>query len=205
MKRLSFFGAALLVAGLAHAGPPNKANDAKKRMTKGVELYNGKKYEDAIQAFSEALALVPDAAGPHRELAKCYQQLGQPERTIHHFTVYLERRPDAPERADIESFFPELQAALPSEGKASLTVEAQSGGLVFWSSSIEERRPRDHPAHQVPHSPWRRYRAAPLTRRTPADHRAARGSRKRDGARILQQRTHEEEGSSCRGDLANRR
>jgi tetratricopeptide (TPR) repeat protein len=139
MKRLPLVGALCLAASLAVAGPPNKADDAKKRMTKGVEQYNSKRYEEAIKSFSDALQLAPDAAGPHRELAKCYQQLGQPEKTIHHFTVYLERRPDAPERSDIEAFLPELRAALPKTDKGLLSVEASAGALLFWSVNGEER------------------------------------------------------------------
>src|SRR5688572_24951978 len=78
-------------------------DDAKKQMEKGAKAFSTGKYSDAVLAFSRALEILPDAAGPHRELGKCYQKLGEPERALNHYTQYLTKRPDAEERKTIEA------------------------------------------------------------------------------------------------------
>jgi hypothetical protein len=56
----------------------------------------------------------------------------QPADAINNFTEYLTRRPDAPEREDIEALFLKLREQLPKEGKALLSVETDPNGSMVY-------------------------------------------------------------------------
>jgi tetratricopeptide (TPR) repeat protein len=126
--RLVLFVLLFCHAVLAWAGPEE---DAQKQMEKGAKAFTQNKLSDAALAFNRALEILPEAAGPHRELGKCYQKLNEPDRAIHHYTQYLTKRPDAQERKTLEAILLEIRKKLPTEGRALLSLEASPGATVY--------------------------------------------------------------------------
>jgi tetratricopeptide (TPR) repeat protein len=120
---------------MAFAAPED---DAKKQMEKGGKAFSAGKYSDAVLAFSRALEILPEAAGPHRELGKCYQKLNEPERALNHYTQYLTKRPDAEERKTIEALMIEIRDKLPTQGRALISIDAFPGAVVYVISQSGE-------------------------------------------------------------------
>ena len=126
--RSLLFAVLFSCAAVAWAGPEE---DAQKQMAKGAKAFTQNKFSDAALSFNRALEILPDAAGPHRELGKCYQKLNEPERAIHHYTQYLTKRPDAEERKTIEAILVEVRDTLPTKGRALVSIEAFPGATVY--------------------------------------------------------------------------
>jgi tetratricopeptide (TPR) repeat protein len=131
MTRLRAF-ALILALGVALPALAGPEEEAEKEMGEGVALYKKKKYTEAIVAYQRALALVPDAAGPYRELGRCYWQLNRLDDAIDSFVEYLNLLPDAPERAEIEKSIAALKARLATKERALLSVESDPPGAMVY-------------------------------------------------------------------------
>lgn len=107
-------------------------SEAEAAMQEGAALYKKKSFTEAIDAYRKALFAFPEAPGPYREIAKCHMALKQSAEAIDNFTEYLNRRPDAPEREEIEELLPTLRAQLPKKGKALLSVETDPPGSMVY-------------------------------------------------------------------------
>jgi tetratricopeptide (TPR) repeat protein len=72
--------------------------------------------QEAVDAYEQALALAPEAAGAwevHRALADAYNRMGQSGLAISHAKEALDLAPEE-EQADLQAWFVEFQAS--SEG-----------------------------------------------------------------------------------------
>ena len=63
----------------------------------GARYYDKKSYEQAVQAFRQALEIDPAMASAERSLAGALDQLGDAEAALQHLRRYRELKPDAPD------------------------------------------------------------------------------------------------------------
>jgi tetratricopeptide (TPR) repeat protein len=101
---------------VAPAAPPPAAEPtqeqrdaARDAYTRGQALFAQSKYEEALVAFEQAYAAVPNPV-VLLSLAECSVRLGKLDEAEATFQRYLSARPDAPDRADIEAKIAELRA-----------------------------------------------------------------------------------------------
>jgi regulator of sirC expression with transglutaminase-like and TPR domain len=59
-------------------------------------------FEEAAEAFENALKIAPQKAEAVRSLAASLEKLGQEREAVRHLKRYLELRPTAPDREQIE-------------------------------------------------------------------------------------------------------
>lgn len=130
MLRLLALSIALLWAGASFA---DSQEDAKKHMKEGVKLLNAQKYTEAILVFQKALAVLPEAAGPHREIGKCYQKLGRFDEALDHYTEYLTRKPDAAERPEIEKNIALSRQKLEAKGRGLISIKTEPSGASVYA------------------------------------------------------------------------
>jgi tetratricopeptide (TPR) repeat protein len=132
---------ALALTLIASAAAADPQGEAEKAMRQGGGLFERGKYAEAIKAYQRALSSMPEATGPYREIGKAYKKLGRSEEAIDSFSEYLARRPEAPEREEIEETFAELRGLMPREGRAALSVDsAPEGAVVFVVDAGGKRR-----------------------------------------------------------------
>jgi tetratricopeptide (TPR) repeat protein len=67
----------------------------------GARLYSTKRDEEAVAAFTEALAVDPSLSRAERSLAAVLERLGRKEEATAHLRRYLELAPDAPDAAQV--------------------------------------------------------------------------------------------------------
>jgi len=60
----------------------------------GVALVHEQQYHQAIEAFRQVIALRPDLAEPHNNLAAVYNNLGDTKAAVRELEIALEKRPD---------------------------------------------------------------------------------------------------------------
>ena len=94
----------LLVAGLAHAAPDPREMTAR-------EAYAAGRYQDALDIF---VKLYAEKLHPNylRNIGRCYQNMGDPDRAIISFRDYLRKKKEITpeERAEVEGFIAEMEA-----------------------------------------------------------------------------------------------
>jgi hypothetical protein len=82
---------------------------ARETYTNGRQLFDQGKYVEARAAFQEAYDLIPNPI-VLISLAEIDLRLGKFDEAVDEFRLYLEKRPDAPERAEVEKKITELEA-----------------------------------------------------------------------------------------------
>lgn len=92
-------GVALVPCG-ADAQEGDEQDEAKAAYEAGKQLFTEKKYEEAAEKFTEAYNLTTE---PNLlfNLAACAERLGDPDRAIAYYEVYLEEAPDAPDAEEV--------------------------------------------------------------------------------------------------------
>src|SRR5579883_1541308 len=111
------FTASMVVARRARAdepAPSGSAEDpalsqAKARFEAGRTAYLARDYAGAIREFRAAEAIRPSPILEYN-IAMAYEALGKPRQALHHYRRYLEGRPDADNRAEVERRIAALQA-----------------------------------------------------------------------------------------------
>ncbi len=66
-------------------------------------------YEQSLDLYNRALKLRPDEATIHQRIGDVYRLLGQGALAIEAYKMYLEMKPDAPDKSQIESFINLMQ------------------------------------------------------------------------------------------------
>jgi tetratricopeptide (TPR) repeat protein len=132
--------AALSVAPLAPAqgdpGAPGQTLEdkkalAEKHLTLGLQLYDKKKYKDAIDSFLEANRLYPSPTLSFNA-AKAYEKMGDSAGALRFYRDYLRRKPDASDRAAVGKTIGKLERALQDKGVQQVTVlSVPEGALVI--------------------------------------------------------------------------
>ncbi len=64
-------------------------------LSQGNDLYQGKKYAEALQEYQKVLAENPDMHQVHEKIGLCYFRLGDPDNAIKAFKLMLEKEPQA--------------------------------------------------------------------------------------------------------------
>lgn len=90
---------------------------AKIYFAQGVEAYREGRFEDAIAAYEQAHRALPNPAFLFN-LGQCYRSLGELERSIVLFERYIEAKPQAANRAEVEALIDGMRLAVPVEPKA---------------------------------------------------------------------------------------
>jgi tetratricopeptide (TPR) repeat protein len=118
---------------------------------RAMEHYTAGRFREAIAAFQRSLGAIsnPDL---HYNIARAYEQLGEPAAAIDHYSEYLRGRPDAADAADVQSRMASLreqQAATstlgdsrPAGGELALDA-AEEGALVHLDGAPLGRGPFD--------------------------------------------------------------
>jgi len=101
----------------APASRGEDADKAREHYSVGLRAFDLGKYDEAIAAFEEAYRY-KDAAGLLYNIAQAYRLSNRPEEALRYYRTYLERKPDAPNRAEAESKIERLAAIL-EEPKAT--------------------------------------------------------------------------------------
>ncbi len=92
---MRFLISVLIVAGfICSPGPDVQADDALDWYLKGNELSQKGQFEQAVEAYHEALQINPDATGPFFNLGLAYKHLKQYERASAAFESALRLEPD---------------------------------------------------------------------------------------------------------------
>jgi hypothetical protein len=106
MRVRSFIGfsvvlALLSVAGVARARAEDQKALAKQHFGAGEAKFKAGDYRGAIGEFQAADALVPSPILSYN-IALCHERLGEDEAAVVAYRAYLQRRPDAQNRAQVE-------------------------------------------------------------------------------------------------------
>jgi hypothetical protein len=96
--------------------------EAKTHYTNGKALYEQGEYEKAIAEFKAADALAPSGVNDFN-IGLAYEQLGQNAEAVRYLRSYLQRVPDAKNKATVEATIERLEAAMSSEEEARRAEE----------------------------------------------------------------------------------
>src|SRR5687768_1077378 len=91
--------------------------EAKRHFANGESFYRAADYKSAIAEFQAADKLVPSPILAFN-MGLCHEKLGDGEQAVTLYRTYLERRPDAPNKAQVEARITRLDAELKTK-KAS--------------------------------------------------------------------------------------
>ena len=109
--------------GTAVAGDPT--TEARGHYTEGQRLFGKKDFQGAIREFAAAEKIVPSGYNDYN-LALCYDKLGEADPAIQYYQSYLQRVPDAANRAAVDASVARLSAALKSAAmKAAAAAKAE--------------------------------------------------------------------------------
>ena len=117
---------ASLAAALVCASPArgDDADKAREHYSVGLRAYDAGKYDEAIAEF-EAAYRFKDAPGLLYNIAQAYRLSNRPEEALRFYRTYLERKPDAANRAEAEAKIERLASILEErKGRTASAVEA---------------------------------------------------------------------------------
>ena len=98
-----------LATGAAVADP---TDEARQHFKKGRELYDGGDYRGAIAEFAAADKIAPSPLLEYN-IALCHERLGEKAEAARRYRAYLDRTPDAQNRAAVEEKIRKLEASAP--------------------------------------------------------------------------------------------
>jgi tetratricopeptide (TPR) repeat protein len=107
-----FLGVALAAALCSvSAARGEDADKAREHYSVGLRAFDLGRYDEAISEFEEAYRY-KDAPGLLYNIAQAYRLSNRPEEALRYYRGYLERKPDAPNRAEAEFKIERLAAIL---------------------------------------------------------------------------------------------
>jgi tetratricopeptide (TPR) repeat protein len=98
-------------AGRAAAAEDAAAKQAKVLYERGMKLYNLSEYQQALDAFKAAYLEKADPVFLFN-IGQCYRRMGNHERAADAYRNYLRNYSRAPNRADVEKFILDAEAAI---------------------------------------------------------------------------------------------
>lgn len=109
----------LSAEGWAQAEKAPAAVEAEAAFQEGHAAFKAGQFKRAIQRFEHANMLDSSSVLIYN-MARCYSELGEAEKAIYHYKLYLTREPDASDKADVERRIRVTEALLKklSEAKA---------------------------------------------------------------------------------------
>lgn len=99
---------AMWIFSVATNAMADETEDAKALYNKGKEHFSNEQYEEALAAFTEAYNL-SEKTDLLFNLGICAEKLGQLDRAVAYYEVYLEEKPDAPDAAQVTARMEKLQ------------------------------------------------------------------------------------------------
>ncbi len=142
-------GAAALIAGVVLAGGADPARTAQRRhFARAQALYLSGRFREALAEYQKALE-----ARFHPvivfNIAQCYRQLGEWKKALFAYRLYLEKRPGAPNRAEVEQWIRVLERRVAQEERrrrlGQLSVVSQPPGAL-----VRVDDPKAEPAGRAP-------------------------------------------------------
>jgi tetratricopeptide (TPR) repeat protein len=111
MRPLPWLGLGILALTI-FTSTPTVAQDSKaqarQHFEKGKNLYDAGDFAPALAEFKEAFNLKDDPAFLFN-MGQCHAKLGNDAAALHAYKSYLRRKPDAPNRAQVETRIAELE------------------------------------------------------------------------------------------------
>ncbi len=135
---VAMVAAAVLLAPLANGGTASAQqasapDEARQHFSRGKQLFAASDYRGAIAEFAAADKLAPSPLLEFN-IALCHERLGERAEAVRRFRLYLERVPDAPNRATVEAKVSRLESEMKTEGEtrraAPVPVPPMGGGGV---------------------------------------------------------------------------
>ena len=112
----------LLIALLLAAGPlPDTAKEVREHIKNGQLHYSLGEFDDAAKEFRQAYRLKQDP-GLLFNIAQCERQLHEYEQAWFHYRQYLNARPDASNKADVESLIAQMRHNMDVEAEQKTRV-----------------------------------------------------------------------------------
>lgn len=96
---------------------------AKAELARGQSLYDDAHYDEALLAFEAAWQAYPLAEFQY-DMGLCHERLGHIEQAIAAFESYLELKPNAADRPNVEHRIGQLRARLPAPPEPAPVIEA---------------------------------------------------------------------------------
>lgn len=98
----------------AEAQTRGQIRRARVLFARGIHQYDRHRYTAALRTFTRAYQLAP-APPIVFNMAQCHQALGNDERAVESYRLFLQLAPDAPNRADVERKIRQLEAHIAAE------------------------------------------------------------------------------------------
>jgi tetratricopeptide (TPR) repeat protein len=141
--------AASIAILLAWQGAWAQAPTARERYQKGMALYTLNDFDGALREFEEGFKLEPRAEFLYN-IAQSHRKLGRREKAAEFYRKYLEFKPDASDRAEVEGFIHELDR--PVEKPPAPVEKPPEKPIVLAAPDV---RPAPSPPESAP--VWKRW------------------------------------------------
>jgi tetratricopeptide (TPR) repeat protein len=132
MHRWGLVGIYVLLCSMAHPSVVHALDDtskARKHFEKGKNLYDAGDFAPALVEFKEAFRLRDDAAFLFN-MGQCHSKLGDDSAALHAYKSFLRRKPEAPNRAQVEARIAEIEERQKQPAVAPLVPPPDSPPLV---------------------------------------------------------------------------
>lgn len=126
-RALTLCAVSLLAVTWAAPALADEASQARELFQAAQRLYKANKFAEAIAKFEEALAAKPHPV-IHFNIARCYEQLGEPAKALRSYRDYLRLAPDAKDRDAVTTTAAGLEKKLAAKGLQQLLVLAEPDG-----------------------------------------------------------------------------
>jgi tetratricopeptide (TPR) repeat protein len=116
---LSLSGAAAAAAGRADEAEAQ----ARKRFTRGKQLYDEHRYREAAQEFEAGYAIVPKP-GFLLNIGHSYRRAGEVEKARHYYELFLEKDKSSPQRGEVQGYIKAIDEALADQRESEARTAA---------------------------------------------------------------------------------
>ncbi len=153
---LGFFLTLLLILATplspVWAASPDEQAEAKARYQDAARRYDLKEYAEALEGFREAYRLSGDPVFLFN-IAQCERKLGHNQDAIDFYKSYLRRRPDAPNREEVDRRVEELEKLIVEQKTTATPVEPSPPQTVTTPVPVPVAGPGTPPPPATPPQP----------------------------------------------------
>ena len=125
-------------------------SEAREHFRKGSRAFDLGAYEEAIQEYGAAYRIIDDPALLYN-LGQANRLAGHATEALHLYKVYLSKKPDAQNRAEVENKIAELQKLVDQETKAKKALPPDQATPA---TTAAPPRPSITPSTMVSVWPW---------------------------------------------------
>ncbi len=156
----------LLIALLLAASPADATAQAREHFKSAQLHYSLGEFDEAVKEFREAYRLRQEPAILFN-IAQAYRQLQKYSEAYFHYKQYLSQKPDAPNRAEVESLIEQMRYQMEQEREQKTRI-ARDPAAVHNTEGVLPATAV--PAAAAPRSGWPAASPAPPEPRTPVLH-----------------------------------